>query len=150
MLNVVLFEPENAGNVGNIARTCAVVGANLHLIRPFGFHLHDTQFRRAGMDYLEGVTLLEHPDWLAFRSSLAPNAKLWGFTSKTERTFWDVKFSSGDYLIYGPESRGLPLWIKNQLEPITIPMPAGGRSLNLAVSVGIGLYEAVRQIQGAG
>lgn len=149
MLNVVLFEPENAGNVGNIARTCAVVGANLHLIRPFGFHLHDTQFRRAGMDYLEGVTLLEHPDWLTFRSSISPEARLWGFTSKTERTFWEVSFSSGDYLIYGPESRGLPPWIKNQLEPITIPMPAGGRSLNLAVSVGIGLYEAVRQIQGA-
>jgi len=150
MLNVVLFEPENAGNVGNIARTCAVVGAKLHLIRPFGFHLHDTQFRRAGMDYLEGVTLLEHADWLTFRSSVPGEARLWGFTSKTQRSLWEVSFSSEDYLIFGPESRGLPLWLKAQLEPVTIPMPAGGRSLNLAVSVGIGLYEAVRQIQGAG
>ncbi len=150
MLNVVLFEPENAGNVGNIARTCAVVGARLHLIRPFGFHLHDTQFKRAGMDYLEGVTLLEHPDWLGFRSSLPQGARIWGLTSKTTRSFWDVAFKADDYLVFGPESRGLPEWIKAQLKPITIPMPAGGRSLNLAVSVGIGLYEAVRQTQGAG
>lgn len=154
IFNVVLFEPENAGNVGNIARTCAVVGATLHLIRPFGFSLRDTQFRRAGMDYLEEVTVVEHPDWISFRSSLAdlpadPNqekARLYGFSSKVERSFWQVDYQTGDYLIFGPESRGLPQWIKAQLELITLPMPAGGRSLNLAVSVGIGLYEALRQI----
>jgi tRNA (cytidine/uridine-2'-O-)-methyltransferase len=157
ILNVVLFEPENAGNVGNIARTCAVVGATLHLIRPFGFSLHDTQFRRAGMDYLEEVTVVEHPDWMSFRSSLeeipsrditreTKKARLYGFSSKVERSFWQVDYQMRDYLIFGPESRGLPQWIKDQLEPITLPMPAGGRSLNLAVSVGIGLYEALRQI----
>ncbi len=154
ILNVVLFEPENAGNVGNIARTCAVVGATLHLIRPFGFSLHDTQFRRAGMDYLEEVTVVEHPDWISFRSSVPDlltnpkqeKARLYGFSSKVERSFWQVEYQTGDYLIFGPESRGLPQWIKDQLEPITLPMPAGGRSLNLAVSVGIGLYEALRQI----
>jgi tRNA (cytidine/uridine-2'-O-)-methyltransferase len=157
ILNVVLFEPKNAGNVGNIARTCAVVGATLHLIRPFGFSLHDTQFRRAGMDYLEEVTVVEHPDWISFRSSVenippqstnqgTKKARLYGFSSKVERSFWQVDYQTGDYLIFGPESRGLPQWIKDQLEPITLPMPAGGRSLNLAVSVGIGLYEALRQI----
>lgn len=150
ILNVVLFEPENAGNVGNIARTCAVVGATLHLIRPFGFSLHDTQFRRAGMDYLEEVTVVEHPDWISFCSSLEnipkEKARLYGFSSKVERSFWQAEYQTGDYLIFGPESRGLPQWIKDQLEPITLPMPGGGRSLNLAVSVGIGLYEALRQI----
>ena len=67
LLHVVLFEPEKAGNVGNVARTCAVLGAELHLIRPFGFHLHDREFRRAVMDYLQGVTLHEHAGWTAFR-----------------------------------------------------------------------------------
>lgn len=147
-LNVVLFEPENAGNVGNVARTCAVLGAELHLVRPFGFRLHDPQFKRAGMDYLRSVTLVEHADWEAFTATLPPGARLFGFTTKTDRRYTSVRYERGDYLVFGPESRGLPEWLRARLDLVTFPMPGEGRSLNLAVAAGIGAYEAMRQLQG--
>ena len=147
-LNVVLFEPENAGNVGNVARTCAVLGARLHLIRPFGFRLHDPQFHRAGMDYLRSVTLEEHANWTAFTATLPEGARLVGFSARTERRYTEVRYPRGVFLVFGPESRGLPDWLREQLELVTLPMPGEGRSLNLAVAAGIGAYEAARQIHG--
>lgn len=146
-LHVVLFEPENAGNVGNIARTCAVLGASLHLVRPFGFRLHDPQFRRAGMDYLRSVHLREYANWTAFHESLSPDARLIGFSARAERPYTRVTYARGDHLVFGPESRGLPDWLRERLELVTFPMPGEGRSLNLAVAAGIGAYEAMRQIQ---
>ena len=147
-LHVVLFEPENGGNVGNVARTCAVLGASLHLIRPFGFRLHDPQFRRAGMDYLRGVELLEHANWTAFEATLPQGARLFGFTARTERRYTAVQYQFGDFLVFGPESAGLPEWLRARLELVTLPMPGAGRSLNLAVAAGVGAYEAMRQLQG--
>lgn len=147
-LHLVLFEPENGGNVGNVARTCAVLGAELHLIRPFGFRLHDPQFRRAGMDYLRAVALHEHANWTAFEENLPPGARCFGFSARTERRYTDVRYERGDYLVFGPESRGLPDWLRGRLELVTLPMPGAGRSLNLAVAAGVGAYEAMRQLQG--
>ena len=148
LLQVVLFEPENAGNVGNVARTCAVLGAELHLIRPFGFRLHDREFTRAAMDYLAGVTLHDHASWSAFAASLAPGARIHAFSARAQSRHTATRFERGDYLLFGPESRGLPDWLTGALPGVVIPHPAGGRSLNLAVAVGVGSYEAARQILG--
>lgn len=145
MFNVVLFEPEHAGNVGNIARTCAVVGATLHLIRPFGFFLRSPQFARAAMDYLDGVSMVDHIHWPAFLESEQPT-RIWGFSSKAQTTLWENTFERGDYLVFGSESRGLSDEVRAHIQTVTLPMPAGGRSLNLATSVGIGVYEALRQV----
>jgi tRNA (cytidine/uridine-2'-O-)-methyltransferase len=147
-LNVVLFEPEQAGNVGNIARTCAVLGARLHLVRPFGFRLHDPQFRRAALDYFDLVDLVEHADWTALAATLPGGARLFGFSARTPRLFTAVRYTPGDWLVFGPESRGLPDWLRERLDLVTLPMPGGGRSLNLSVAVGVAAYEASRQILG--
>ncbi|WP_027481829.1 tRNA (cytidine(34)-2'-O)-methyltransferase [Deinococcus pimensis] len=147
-LNVVLFEPENAGNVGNVARTCAVLGARLHLVRPLGFRLHDPKFRRAALDYFDGVELVEHANWTALEETLPPGARTFGFSARTERPYTDVRYRPGDWLVFGPESRGLPGWLRERLDLVTLPMPGGGRSLNLAVAAGVAAYEASRQLHG--
>lgn len=146
MIHVVLFEPENPGNVGNIMRTCAVLGVKLHMIRPFGFRLMDPQYKRAVMDYSQHVEWQDHPDWDTFRASVPEGAKLYAFTTKTERVYTHVEYRDGDHLVFGPESRGLPEWIRTEIEAVTIPMPGQGRSLNLSVSVGIASFEVLRQL----
>ncbi|GGL92937.1 putative tRNA (cytidine(34)-2'-O)-methyltransferase [Deinococcus aerolatus] len=148
LLHVVLFEPEKAGNVGNVARTCAVLGATLHLIRPFGFHLHDREFRRAVMDYLEGVTLHEHVNWTAFQAALPPGARVFAFSTHATTLHTRAGFRRGDYLLFGPESRGLPVWLREGLSALKLPQPGAGRSLNLAVAAGAAAFEAGRQIEG--
>ena len=148
LLHVVLFEPEKAGNVGNIARTCAVLGAELHLIRPFGFRLADREFRRAGMDYLEGVTLRDHASWTAFQATLPPGARVFAFSTHATDLHTRAGFRRGDYLLFGPESRGLPVWLRDALPKLKLPQPGGGRSLNLSVAAGVAAFEAGRQIEG--
>lgn len=148
LLHVVLFEPEKAGNVGNVARTCAVLGAGLHLIRPFGFHLHDREFRRAVMDYMQGVTLHEHASWTAFQATLPPGARVWAFSTHAETLHTRAGFRRGDFLLLGPESRGLPAWLRSGLPTLKLPQPGRGRSLNLAVAAGVAAFEAARQIEG--
>ncbi|WP_424949649.1 tRNA (cytidine(34)-2'-O)-methyltransferase [Deinococcus sp.] len=148
LVHVVLFEPEKAGNVGNIARTCAVLGAELRLIRPFGFRLADREFRRAGMDYLEGVTLHDHASWTAFQATLEPGARVFAFSTHATEYHTQAGFMRGDYLLFGPESRGLPVWLRDALPRLKLPQPGGGRSLNLSVAVGVAAYEAGRQIEG--
>lgn len=148
LLHVVLFEPEKAGNVGNVARTCSVLGAELHLIRPYGFNLQDREFRRAVMDYLEGVTLHEHVNWTAFQATLAPSARVFAFSTHATDLYTKAGFKRGDYLLFGPESRGLPVWLRDALPKVKLPQPAGGRSMNLAVAAGVAAFEAGRQIEG--
>ncbi|MEF2277034.1 tRNA (cytidine(34)-2'-O)-methyltransferase [Deinococcus sp. YIM 134068] len=148
LLRVVLFEPEKAGNVGNVARTCAVLGADLHLIRPFGFHLHDREFRRAVMDYMQGVTLHEHANWTEFQASLPMGARVWAFSTHATALHTRAGFRRGDFLLLGPESRGLPGWLRDALPAVKLPQPGGGRSLNLAVAAGVAAFEAARQIEG--
>ncbi len=143
---MVLYSPEKAGNVGTIARTCAVLGAELHLIRPYGFHLQDREFARAVMDYLEGVKLHQHDSWTAFQDTLGVTARVWAFSTHATDIYSDAQFVRGDYLLFGPESRGLPVWLRDALPRLKLPQPGGGRSLNLAVAAGAAAFEVQRQV----
>jgi tRNA (cytidine/uridine-2'-O-)-methyltransferase len=148
MLHVALFEPEIAGNVGNIARTCVAVGAELHLIRPYGFRLTDDAVRRAGMDYWQDTKLTEHASFAAFEEAFSTDfasGRVFAFTTKAHVGYTEVVYRPGDVLLFGPESRGLPVVVRQGCTQVRIPMQPQARSLNLSVSVGIGLYEAWRQ-----
>lgn len=146
MFKVVLYQPEIPQNTGNIARTCVAVGAQLHLIRPLGFVWGQTQLKRSGLDYWEHLNYVLHDSWQDFLAQLPPDSRLWAFSSKVEQRYCEVNYQPNDYLLFGPESRGLPSEVLERFPTVTIPMPGpGGRSLNLAVSVGVGLYEALRQ-----
>lgn len=146
MLKVVLYQPEIPQNAGNIARTCAATGAQLHLIRPLGFIWGQAQIKRAGLDYWEHLDYVLHNSWPDFLAHLPDRSRVWAFSSKVETRYSEVHYHPDDYLLFGPESRGLPGEVLGRFPSVTIPMPGpGGRSLNLAVSVGVGLYEALRQ-----
>lgn len=144
--NIVLFEPEIPQNTGNIARLCACTGANLFLIGKLGFSLCDKYTKRAGLDYWESVNV-QKIDTLEQLQEDNKNAKFYYLTTKSQKSFFNVNFKSGDFLVFGPETRGLPERIINENEKtaITIPMLEGQRSLNLSNSVSIVLYEAIRQ-----
>jgi tRNA (cytidine/uridine-2'-O-)-methyltransferase len=153
MLHVALWEPEIPPNTGNVARLCAATGATLHLIGRLGFHLDERSVRRAGLDYWDCVTLLHHDslddfeDWL----QREPAVRLFCLSAHATTRYTQVRYRDGDCLLFGSESRGLPasLLERHREHAVTIPMPAGQvRSLNLATAVGIGLYEALRQVQG--
>jgi tRNA (cytidine/uridine-2'-O-)-methyltransferase len=146
LCRVVLYSPEKAGNVGNVARTCAVLGAELHLIRPYGFRLQDREFARAVMDYLEEVALHEHDSWTAFQATLKPGERVWAFSTHATELYTDVAYQRGDVLLFGPESRGLPVWLRDALPKLKLPQPGGGRSLNLAVAAGAAAFEVQRQV----
>ena len=149
MLHVVLVEPEIPPNTGNIARLCLAAGARLHLVEPLGFSLDEKALRRAGMDYWH---LCDVKRWasLAELQASEPTARYFYFTTKASKAYWDETFLDGDFLVFGRESRGLPesLLRENAEACLTIPMQPDARSLNLATSVGIALYEAKRQIAG--
>lgn len=147
-LHIVLFQPEIPPNTGNIARLCACTGVQLHLIHPLGFSIDDRQLKRAGLDYWPYLDVQEHPDWEAFRSN-SRERRLFGLSSKAEKSLWDVRFEPDDMLLFGPETRGLPQEILAETEAITIPMrhDAPVRSLNLASACAVVTYEALRQIR---
>jgi len=149
MLHVVLIEPEIPPNTGNIARLCLAARARLHLVGPLGFSLDEKALRRAGMDYWERCDVRQ---WTTFAELRAadPLARYFFLTTKAEVPYWDTNFQAGDYLVFGRETRGLPesLLAENSSACRKIPMAAEARSLNLATSVGIVLYEALRQIRG--
>ncbi len=146
MLNIVLYQPEIPQNTGNIGRSCAVLGARLHLIRPFGFRLHDPQFRRSGMDYLEQIELIEHASWNNFCAGLDASARVILTSGAGETVYSSFEYQKNDYLVFGRESDGLPPAILEAFPSVKIPMPGTGRSLNVAVSAGIIAFEAARQI----
>ncbi|MDR0532920.1 MAG: tRNA (cytidine(34)-2'-O)-methyltransferase [Verrucomicrobiales bacterium] len=147
MFHVVLVEPEIPPNTGNIARLCAATNSKLHLIEPLGFSLDEKQLKRAGMDYWQQVDWQTWPNLEAFFAANG-EARYFLFTTKTKTAYTDNQFQDGDYLIFGRETKGLPesLLAAHHERCLTIPManPAA-RSLNLATSVGIVLYEAIRQ-----
>ena len=148
MLHVVLVEPEIPQNTGNIARTCLAAGARLHLVGPLGFKIDEASLRRAGMDYWEKCDIRHWRSFDELRGE-AGGARFFFLTTKTQRAYWDAHFNDGDYLVFGRETRGLPASLLAQEEPrlLTIPIAEGARSLNLATSVGIVLYEACRQLR---
>ncbi|GAB5602903.1 tRNA (cytidine(34)-2'-O)-methyltransferase [Thermus sp. FJN-A] len=146
MLHLVLYQPEIPQNAGNVARTAAALGWPLHLIRPLGFLLSSPRFRRAGLDYWPHVDLRVHDSWEAFGAILPPGARVWAFSAQAEESLFRARFQAGDYLLFGPETRGLPKEILAQFPALRIPMPGPVRSLNLAVAVGVAAYEAYRQL----
>ncbi|MBE2180709.1 MAG: tRNA (cytidine(34)-2'-O)-methyltransferase [Chthoniobacterales bacterium] len=149
MLHVVLIEPEIPQNTGNVARTCLAAGARLHLVEPLGFTIDSTALRRAGMDYWEQCDVRRWPSFEALRTEAAPGARFHFLTTKSSRSYWDARFMDGDYLVFGRETRGLPesLLAVETERLLTIPMQPSARSLNLATSVGVVLYEACRQLR---
>ena len=149
MLHVVLFQPEIAPNTGNIGRMCALTRSRLHLIHPLGYVIDDRNLRRAGMDYWKQLDVHEHADWAAFRASPQAPRRLWLFTTKTERSFWDVRYADGDGLVFGNESSGAPDWLHAELHAAKVTIPHANptlRSLNLSTAAGVACYEAVRQL----
>jgi len=148
MLRIVLFQPEIPPNTGNIIRLCANTGCSLHLIQPLGFDLDDKRMRRAGLDYREFAELRLYPDLDAF-SAENDNPRLIAVTTRGDTHYHQVNYHPDDALLFGPETRGLPSALLEQLEPgqkIRIPMKAHSRSLNLSNAVALVTYEALRQL----
>jgi tRNA (cytidine/uridine-2'-O-)-methyltransferase len=153
MLRVVLFQPQIPPNTGNVARTCAATGTELHLIEPLGFSIDDRQLRRAGLDYWPWVNLHRHPDLDAFLGlQRRQGGRLLALSSQAERSYSDQRYEHGDWLLFGRETDGLPQEaLLAATERLTIPMSGslrnggGVRSLNLSVAVGVVLFEAIRQ-----
>ena len=151
MLNVVLYEPEIAPNTGNIIRLCANTGAQLHLIEPLGFNLDDKKLRRAGLDYHEFASLKVWKDYNDFLSSIKKEQNspgLYALTTKATTRYDKAQINKNDYLIFGPETRGLPDEVLATFEDrnkLRLPMLPESRSLNLSNTVAVMVYEAWRQ-----
>ena len=144
-LNIVLYEPEIPQNTGNIARLCACTGASLYLVGKLGFSLSDKYTKRAGLDYWDSVDLHKVNSMEELFEEF-PNGKFYYLTTKTKRKYTDIEFKDGDFIVFGPESRGLPAQYVTSETALTIPMKDGQRSLNLSNSVAIVAYEAIRQL----
>ncbi len=147
-MNIVLHQPEIPANTGNIGRTCVAAGAKLHLIEPLGFRLTEKSLKRAGMDYWEHLDVTRYINFAQFRER-HPGAKIWMATTKAERIYTDASFSEDDFIMFGKESAGIPeeILVDYRETCIRIPMKGEIRSLNLANSVAVILYEALRQTQ---
>lgn len=145
-LNIVLYEPEIPANTGNIGRTCYATGTRLHLIEPLGFILNDKTLQRAGMDYWKNLDVIRYDDWNDFKEK-NPDAKIYYATTKGKHVHTDVNYEDDCYIMFGPESRGIPeeILVEHPDECVRIPMMGETRSLNLSNSVAIILYEALRQ-----
>ena len=146
MLNVVLIEPEIPANTGNISRTCAVTGAALHIIKPMGFEISDRTLKRAGLDYWDklSVTYYESADAFFEKNK---DAEIYYFSSKGHKNYCDVDYPRSVFLMFGPETKGLPEeLLKENLERcVRIPMLPTLRCLNLSNAVAVAVYEVLRQ-----
>jgi tRNA (cytidine/uridine-2'-O-)-methyltransferase len=148
--NIVLYEAEIPQNCGNIARMCVANDLKLHLIEPLGFELSDKHLKRAGLDYWQYLNYETYTNWKDFlKKEIKENkSKIWFLSSKVKKNFWDASFRTGDYLVFGPETRGLPRDLLDEYPDtaITVPMTSSkARSLNLASTVQTVYYEAFRQ-----
>lgn len=149
MLHVVLYEPEIPPNTGNVARLCAGTGIRLHLVGKLGFELSDRYLKRAGLDYWPHVDW-EHVPSLTDLYARFAGHRFFYYSSKVPRPYTEPRYRDGDFLVFGPETRGLPadLIAANPETSCTIPMFGPIRSLNLSTAVGIVAYEALRQVKG--
>ncbi len=148
MLHIALYQPEIPPNTGNIIRLCANMGAQLHLIKPLGFNVDDAKLRRAGLDYHDWTQLIMHADFNHFQKSMK-SRRIFACSTKGEKIYTTTSFSDEDVLLFGPETRGLPIEILNTLpseQIIRIPMMPNNRSLNLSNAAAIIAYEAWRQL----
>jgi len=146
MFNIVLFNPQIPPNTGNIGRLCVNAGAKLHIVKPIGFDISEKAVKRAGLDYWNKLDLRVWESVEEFLENVDINRCHFA-TTKTTKPYFEAKFDVGDYIIFGSETKGIDEKIlnENKSKCITIPMTNEGRSLNLAVSTGIVLYEAIRQ-----
>ncbi|MGH1487158.1 MAG: tRNA (uridine(34)/cytosine(34)/5-carboxymethylaminomethyluridine(34)-2'-O)-methyltransferase TrmL [Cellvibrionaceae bacterium] len=148
MIQIVLVEPEIPPNTGNIIRLAANTGCTIHLIEPLGFELDDKKLRRAGLDYDEWATLTTHKSWDDFLLAEKPE-RMFAISTKGDRHHTDISFTDNDYLVFGPETRGLPdniLFSSAMSNIVRIPMQAQSRSMNLSNAVSVIVYEAWRQL----
>ena len=148
-LNIVLYQPEIPANSGNIARLSVAAACELHLIRPLGYVLSDRYLKRAWLDYWPHVKLNIY-DGLDQLIEKYPGSRFFYFSTKAGRPYTEVSYKDGDFLVFGPESRGLPdeILTKNEENALTIPMFGPVRSINLSTAVGVVVYEALRQLHG--
>ena len=145
MLNLVLFEPEIPSNTGSLIRLSANMGANLHLIKPYGFEINDKRLRRAGLDYKELANVYEYENFDDYLDNACPS-KLYIVSTKVKMNYAEVSYHQDDSFLFCSESKGLPQEIMDEYDGITLPMQKGSRSLNLSNCVSIVAYEAWRQI----
>ena len=149
MFHIVLVEPEIPPNTGNVIRLAANTGCTLHLIEPLGFSMEDKHMRRAGLDYHEYAEVRRHANWPAFLDSARPDPqRLFALTTRGTRFVHDVRFTPGDWLVFGAETRGLAPELRETFPPeqrLRLPMRAGQRSLNLSNAVAVTVFEAWRQ-----
>lgn len=146
-MNVVLCQPQIPPNTGNIARLCVATRSRLHLVRPLGFSTDDAQLKRAGLDYWQHLEIFYHEDWGAFLKA-QPGAELYFYSKKARRPYTAVEYKDTDFLVFGSETQGLSeAMLERYADRLcTIPMWGPTRSLNLSTSVGVVLYEALRQV----
>jgi tRNA (cytidine/uridine-2'-O-)-methyltransferase len=147
-MQVVLFEPEIPPNTGSVARLCAATLTPLHLIEPLGFKIDDKHLKRAGLDYWDFVDLRVHKSWQDFMRVAAPK-KLFFFSKRATKSYTAVDYCGDDFLVFGPETRGLPQELLDTYPERALRIPmlgAGVRSLNLSNAVSIVVYEALRQL----
>lgn len=147
-LNVVLVTPQIPQNTGNIARLCAVTNANLHLIEPLGFVITDKHLKRAGLDYWEHINVIRHKSLEYFLEN-HDTSRMFFLSSKVKKSYWSTEFKDGDYLVFGSETTGIPIEVREKYFDNFLTIPQFNeetRCLNLSNSVGIVLYEALRQI----
>jgi tRNA (cytidine/uridine-2'-O-)-methyltransferase len=149
MFHIVLVEPEIPPNTGNVIRLAANTGCTLHLIEPLGFSMDDKHMRRAGLDYHEYAELRRHASWPTFLDTESPDpARLFALTTRGTRRVHEVEFHSGDWLVFGAETRGLAPEVRQAFaddRQLRLPMRAGQRSLNLSNAVAVTVFEAWRQ-----
>ena len=151
-LHVVLVHPEIHGNTGSTGRTCLAAGARLHLVEPLGFEIDDARVKRAGLDYWPRVKPRVWPDWESIEARLPDMGAPYFFSSEAGVDYWEASFVDPTVLVFGPESVGLPTEIRERYAERLLRLPmrdAQLRSLNLANSVAIALYEALRQRRNA-
>lgn len=147
MFHIALYEPEIPPNTGNIIRLCANTGNQLHLIKPLGFDLDDARLRRAGLDYQEYATVKQHDNFSAFMDAVT-GSRVYALSTKGRQNFYATRFQQGDVFLFGPETRGLPESIRQQLgneQVLRMPMMPESRSLNLSNTAAVVVYEAWRQ-----
>ncbi len=146
--NIVLVEPEIPQNAGNIARTCAVTGSKLHLVRPLGFDVSDKYLKRAGLDYWQYLDITYYDSVKEVMDKFYNGSNFWFFSTKSKHIHSDVSYKDGDFLVFGKETKGLPedLLKEHYSECVRLPMMGELRSLNLSNAVCVGVYEALRQL----
>jgi tRNA (cytidine/uridine-2'-O-)-methyltransferase len=149
MFHIVLVHPEIPPNTGNVIRLAANTGCTLHLVEPLGFAMEDRLLRRAGLDYHEYANVRRHASWQGLQQALqGPAARTFAFTTHGSRPFAEVCWQPGDVLVFGSETAGLPVALRESFEPaqrVRLPMRPGQRSLNLSNAVAVAVFEAWRQ-----